>query len=247
LSLSFSFWAAAAFGLTDNKTGTAPAGGFSFGASTVAPTATTAAPAATTPSFGFGGSTATTAEKKDDKPAATTAGRFGFGTPATTTTTTATGTTGLPSTALGEHAQTIVTPTGTQKVDELTGNAEYVALDVKSIITNWYKELAEDAKEFERQADRINTWDKQLHENRKVLDNVVDSINRIMINQNELDMQCNSIEAYQENMEHDLIHLTQAIEREIESLQNQVINNLSHSLFYFLINISFIFIATNTR
>jgi hypothetical protein len=41
-------------------------------------------------------------------------------------------------------------------------------LDVQSIIRNWYRELAEDAREFERQAERMNTWDKQLYENRKV-------------------------------------------------------------------------------
>jgi hypothetical protein len=41
-------------------------------------------------------------------------------------------------------------------------------MDVKSIIQQWYKELAEDAEEFELQAQRVSVWDQQLRENQKV-------------------------------------------------------------------------------
>jgi hypothetical protein len=44
----------------------------------------------------------------------------------------------------------------------------YSTMDVKSIIQQWYKELAEDAEEFEQQAQRVSVWDQQLRENQKV-------------------------------------------------------------------------------
>ncbi len=42
-------------------------------------------------------------------------------------------------------------------------------MDVKSLVQQWYKELAEDALEFEAQAQRVGVWDQQLRENQKVL------------------------------------------------------------------------------
>jgi hypothetical protein len=41
-------------------------------------------------------------------------------------------------------------------------------MDVKSIIQQWYKQLADDAVEFEDQAQRVSVWDQQLRENQKV-------------------------------------------------------------------------------
>ena len=41
-------------------------------------------------------------------------------------------------------------------------------MDVKTIIQQWYKELADDALEFEQQAQRVSVWDQQLRENQKV-------------------------------------------------------------------------------
>lgn len=41
-------------------------------------------------------------------------------------------------------------------------------MDIKGIVQQWYKELAEDALEFERQAQRVNVWDQQLRDNQKV-------------------------------------------------------------------------------
>jgi hypothetical protein len=42
------------------------------------------------------------------------------------------------------------------------------SLDVKTIIQKWYKELAQDTKDYERQAHKVNIWDRQLRENQKV-------------------------------------------------------------------------------
>jgi hypothetical protein len=41
-------------------------------------------------------------------------------------------------------------------------------MDVKAIIQQWYQELADDAVEFEQQAQRVSVWDQQLRENQKV-------------------------------------------------------------------------------
>jgi hypothetical protein len=50
----------------------------------------------------------------------------------------------------------------------IRANDCYSTMDVKSIIQQWYKELAEDAEEFEQQAQRVSVWDQQLRENQKV-------------------------------------------------------------------------------
>ena len=47
-------------------------------------------------------------------------------------------------------------------------------LDVRGIIQQWYRDLAEDAKEFEAQAQRVAVWDQQLRENQKVIAQVGD-------------------------------------------------------------------------
>jgi hypothetical protein len=39
---------------------------------------------------------------------------------------------------------------------------------VQSIISNWYRDLADDLRRFQEQAERVNMWDTQLRENVKV-------------------------------------------------------------------------------
>lgn len=41
---------------------------------------------------------------------------------------------------------------------------------MKTVVQKWYKELAQDAKDYERQAHKVNIWDRQLRENQKVKD-----------------------------------------------------------------------------
>lgn len=94
-------------------------------------------------------------------------------------------------------------------------------MDVKSIIQQWYKELATDAVEFEAQAKRVAIWDFQLRENQKTLEETVDNVHRIMASQSDLKAACESVETYQNEMEVDLNKLSADLDQEIEALQLQ--------------------------
>lgn len=95
-------------------------------------------------------------------------------------------------------------------------------MDVRSIVQKWYKELTQDAKEYERQAHRVNLWDRQLRENQKLLEGTVDSVHKMMISQNDLHAACESIEGFQQNLEVDLDNLSALLDREMENLQLKV-------------------------
>jgi membrane-associated HD superfamily phosphohydrolase len=95
------------------------------------------------------------------------------------------------------------------------------SLDVKTIVQKWYKELAQDAKDYERQAHKVNIWDRQLRENQKILESVVDNVHKIMISQSDLKSACESVEAFQQNLEADLENLSENLDRELENLQLQ--------------------------
>lgn len=125
-------------------------------------------------------------------------------------------------------------------------------MDVKSLIQQWYRELAEDALEFEAQAQRVGVWDQQLRENQKVLcdlccmlilkrwvrkslhgllyvmfpfqalEDTVDNVHRIMSSQGDLKQACDTIEAYQAELDADLSALSENLDLELEALQLQV-------------------------
>jgi len=133
-------------------------------------------------------------------------------------------------------------------------------MDVKSLIQQWYRELAEDALEFEAQAQRVGVWDQQLRENQKVsaavspwsmfppadapadafltalsnlflhsfssitqaLEDTVDNVHRIMSSQGDLKQACDTIEAYQAELDADLAALSENLDLELEALQLQV-------------------------
>jgi len=94
-------------------------------------------------------------------------------------------------------------------------------MDVKSLVQQWYKELAEDALEFEAQAQRVGVWDQQLRENQKALEDTVDNVHRIMSSQSDLKQACDTIEAYQAELDADLAALSENLDLELEALQLQ--------------------------
>ncbi|RYG58483.1 hypothetical protein EON64_21275, partial [archaeon] len=154
-------------------------------------------------SFGFGGATGAVSgaeEKKDGKPVEEK--KTDAATPAS-------------------GAAATSTPTPAAVPSGKGASPEYSALDIKTIIQSWYKELAQDALEFESQSHRVNMWDKQLRENQKTLESVVDNVYRIVATQSDLKQACESIEAYQSDLEADLSSLSNALDVELESLQLQ--------------------------
>jgi nuclear pore complex protein Nup62 len=64
-------------------------------------------------------------------------------------------------------------------------------------------------------------WDSQLRENQRCLEDIVDNVHRVMAGQNDLRTACESIEAYQSDLENELINLSTDLELEIEKLQLQ--------------------------
>lgn len=92
---------------------------------------------------------------------------------------------------------------------------------MKSIIQLWYKELAEDAVKFQEQAQRVSLWDNQLRENQRNLEGVVEGVHKLMAGQQDLKSACESIEAYQSDLEVELGNILADLDLEIEKLQLQ--------------------------
>lgn len=171
-------------------------------------------------SFGFGAptasasSTASTEQKKDGDGKKDGALSFGFGAPSTQ--------------AKGEEKKGDASTTGAASTVATSSgpiakgpSPEYSALDIKSIIQQWYRELAQDAMDFESQAHRVNTWDRQLRENQKTLENVVENVHRIMASHSDLKQACETIEAYQVDLEADIQNLSNTLEMDLATLQLQ--------------------------
>lgn len=94
-------------------------------------------------------------------------------------------------------------------------------MDVKGIIQKWYKELSEDASVFEEQAQRVGIWDQQLRDNQTRLETMVDDVHRIMSAQADLKASCDTIEAYQAELENDLNNLNSSLDVELDDLDTQ--------------------------
>jgi len=94
-------------------------------------------------------------------------------------------------------------------------------MDVKGIIQKWYKELSEDASMFEEQAQRVGIWDQQLQDNQTRLETMVDDVHRIMSAQTDLKTSCDTIEAYQMELENDLNNLSSSLDAELDDLDTQ--------------------------
>lgn len=94
-------------------------------------------------------------------------------------------------------------------------------MDVKGIIQKWYKELSEDASVFEEQAQRVGIWDQQLRDNQTRLETMVDDVHRIMSAQTDLKTSCDTIEAYQAELENDLNNLNSSLDAELDDLDAQ--------------------------
>lgn len=67
----------------------------------------------------------------------------------------------------------------------------------------------------------MNMWDRQLRENQKTLEVAVENVHRIMATHSDLKQACESIEAYQSDLEADLQNLSSTLDVELESLQLQ--------------------------
>jgi hypothetical protein len=97
----------------------------------------------------------------------------------------------------------------------------YSSQDVKTILKEWYRGLASDAKNFEGQANKVFTWDKQLKENQRTLENIVDRMHGILVAQDDLQAMCDEIEAYQQKISTELSDLQSNIDNEVQSLNEE--------------------------
>lgn len=108
---------------------------------------------------------------------------------------------------------------------ELKGDSEgsriYGSQDVKSILKQWYRDLADDAKTFEQQANKVYTWDQQLKENQRTLESVVDRMHGILVAQDDLQAMCDEIDLYQQKTSSELTELMASIENEVLALNEE--------------------------
>eukprot|EP01039_Chlorochromonas_danica_P004865 gene4865-5333_t len=238
-ALSFGFGASMTTPAANNKQDeTKPAFGFGAAVSDAKKEDNKAAPAA----ISFGALPSADSNKKEDSKSGSTSVSFGFGAPAAIT-----GSTEQKKDGDGKKDGALSfgfgAPSTQAKVEEKKGDGsttgaastvatssgpiakgpspEYSALDIKSIIQQWYRELAQDAMDFESQAHRVNTWDRQLRENQKTLENVVENVHRIMATHSDLKQACETIEAYQVDLEADIQNLSNTLEMELSALQLQ--------------------------
>lgn len=92
---------------------------------------------------------------------------------------------------------------------------------MKSILKQWYRDLADDAKTFEQQANKVYTWDQQLKENQRTLESVVDRMHGILVAQDDLQAMCDEIDLYQQKTSSELTELMASIENEVLALNEE--------------------------
>lgn len=92
-------------------------------------------------------------------------------------------------------------------------------LTVDGIINKWENQLRKDVEEYQRQSERVAMWDQQLRENQKMLNGLMDSVHRILADQEDLDGCIEAIEAYQRELDTELDSLSQDVDKYIETVQ----------------------------
>merc|ERR1711871_84179 len=171
------------------------------------------APAAAAPAFSFGGAAASTpgkaldASKGDESKSDVTPL-----TPAATKPDSATGaSTGLsinlPSSSSSSSTPanaslSISTPSTSLTTPQITTEKTHAPPDysqktLRQILEEWNVEFCKNIDNFEEQAKRVTRWDKQLQENQKCIEELVDHVHMLMVQQEDLDSVCKSIEAHQ--------------------------------------------------
>ena len=205
---------------------------------TTASTAPQTLTAATSTPLSFAAVNNTTASSAPQTLTATTSAPFCFAGAAATNTATSTapqtlttsistpslslsGNAAIPAPAATAAGAAAATSTGNSGGTDTAANAEYRALDVRSIIQLWHKELAEDAEKFQEQAQRVSIWDNQLRENQRSLEDIVEGVHKLMATQQDLKSSIDSIEAYQNDLETELSNLSEDLDLEIEKMQLQ--------------------------
>lgn len=101
------------------------------------------------------------------------------------------------------------------------GTSIYASQDVKNILKQWYRDLAEDAKNFETHANKVYTWDQQLKENQRALESVVDRMHGILVAQDDLQSMCDEIETYQQKIASEIEDLQTSVDKEIAGLSEE--------------------------
>ena len=59
-------------------------------------------------------------------------------------------------------------------------------MTLQELVTKWKAELEEDVINYQKQAERVKKWDEQLRDNQKVLNNLVDTVHRLYVDQDDI-------------------------------------------------------------
>lgn len=190
-----------------------------FGAASTAPATSSTAPApapAGSSTFSFAPAPAPALA-----PAPTTSGFGGFGTPAAPSGSAQAAPAPAPTTSgFGFGAPAAAQPGGGDAGGQLAPQpappALYKNMTVEEIITEWNRQLEEDANTFTNEAVKVAEWDKRLRDNQRGLTAMADQVQRLLLAQKELDHTMSTITGTQDSLEQTLNQLEKQVNELVE-------------------------------
>nr|CCA22034.1 nuclear pore glycoprotein putative [Albugo laibachii Nc14] len=95
--------------------------------------------------------------------------------------------------------------------------AKFIGRTVEEIINMWSEQLERNAETFTKEAVKVCNWDMELMESQKLLGDIANDVRRIQVGQKELDVNLDTIFAYQNELNSTLSELEQSVEKMYES------------------------------
>ncbi|CCI45180.1 unnamed protein product [Albugo candida] len=95
--------------------------------------------------------------------------------------------------------------------------AKFIGRTVEEIINMWSEQLERNAETFTKEAVKVCNWDMELMESQKMLGDIANDVRRIQVGQKELDVNLDTIFAYQNELNSTLSELEQSVEKMYES------------------------------
>jgi nuclear pore complex protein Nup62 len=83
-------------------------------------------------------------------------------------------------------------------------------------VSQWTEEIEYDVTRFREQAERVSSWDNQLRDGQRVLAEVMENVGALMSHQESLKASCDSILAYQKDLEENLDALAATVDVEVD-------------------------------
>lgn len=95
-------------------------------------------------------------------------------------------------------------------------------------MNKWQEQLEKDVRDYEEQASRVSGWDKQLMTNQQDISKIADDLQRLNLEQSELDMSLNEAEEFQNKLNTDLGALETQVQKLFEKHSHQLADNADY-------------------